>query len=245
MRRGQSFVRHALTLVVMVVMVVMVAMASVALGGRADAGTLSAQSVLRSAKAAVAAQHGVHVVFVANSSSVRENLVAEVGSTGGSESLAEGKATLSVRVNASFGYLKGSPSGLTSLFGLSSKQAKILGGKWESWKAGTNGYADLKADVTLAAVKALLPKPAGTKVSIGKFDGSKSYVLKWTKAATGSQPALSNSLTLSAASFLPDRETTTASDGAKLTTNLSRWGERVQIATPPADSIRSSRSVDG
>jgi hypothetical protein len=241
MRRGQSFVRHALALVVVV------AVASVALGGRADAGTMSAQSVLRSAKAAIAAQHGVHVVFVANSgaSSVRENLVADAGSTGGSESLAEGKATLSVRVNDSFGYLKGSQSGLTSLFGLTSKQAKILGSKWESWKVGTNGYASLKADVTLAAVKALLPKSAGTKVSIGKFDGSKSYVLKWTKAATGSQPALSNSLTLSAASFLPARETTTASDGAKLTTNLSRWGERVQIATPLADSTRSSHSVEG
>jgi hypothetical protein len=55
---------------------------------------------------------------------------------------------------------------------------------------------------------------------------------------------LSNNLTLSA-SFLPARETTTASNGAKLTTTLSRWGERVQVATPPADSTRSSHSVGG
>jgi hypothetical protein len=240
MTRGQMFVRGGLTLVVAV------AMASVALGGTAGAGTMPTQSVLRSANAAIAAQHGVHVVFVADSgaSSARENLVADAGRTGGSESVAEGKATLSVRVNGSFAYVKGSPSGLTSLFGLSSKQAKTLGGNWESWKAGTRGYGNLKADVTLSAVKALLPKVAGTKASIGTVDGSKSYALKWTDAATSSHPTLSNSLTLSA-SFLPARETTTASDGAKLTTTLSRWGERVQVTTPPAASIRSSSSVQG
>jgi hypothetical protein len=238
MTRGPSFVRRALTLVSVVML------ASIALGGQAGASTMSTQSVLGSAKAAIAGQHGVHVVFVASSgATVRESLVADVGTIGGSESVAEGKATLTVRVNSSFGYVKGSQSGLTGLFGLSSKQAKALGGDWESWKAGTSQYANLKADVTLAGVKALLPKAAGTKVSTGTVDGSKSYVLKWTKAASGSQPALSNSLTVAAASFLPARETTTASGGVKLTTSLSRWGERVPTTAPPADSIRSSRSV--
>jgi hypothetical protein len=238
MRRSPSFVRGAMMLVVAA------GLASVALGGRADAGTMTTQSVLRSAKAAIAAQHGVHVVFVANSgaSSVRENIVADAGSSGGSESVAEGKATLTVRVNASSGYVKGSQSGLTTLLGLSSKQAKALGSEWESWKAGTSRYASLKADVTLAAVKALLPKLAGTKLSVGKVNGSKVYVLKWSSAATSSQPTLSNSLTVSAASFLPARETTTAS-GGKLTTSLSRWGERAQVTAPAAEVTRTASSV--
>jgi len=231
-------VRHVLALVVAVVL------APVALGGRADAATMTTQSVVRSAKAAVAGQRGVHVVFVADSgASIRENIVADVGSTGGSESVSEGKATLTVRVNASSGYVKGSQSGLTTLFGLSTKQARTIGGEWESWKVGTSQYANLRADVTLAAVKALLPKVAGTKVSVVKVNGSKSYVLKWTAAASGSQPALSNDLTVSAGSFLPARETTTASGGVKLTTSLSRWGERVQVAIPPAVSTRSSLSA--
>jgi hypothetical protein len=238
MTRSPSFVRHALTLVSVVVL------ASVALAGRAGAATASTQSILGSTKAAVGGQRGVHVAFVASSgATVRENLVADVGSTGGSESVAEGKATLTVRVNSSFGYVKGSQTGLTGLFGLSAKQAKALGTNWESWKPGTTQYTNLKADVTLAAVKELLPKAAGTKVSTGTVNGSKSYILKWKTAASGSQPALSNSLTVAAASFLPARETTTASGGVKLTTTLSRWGERVATTAPPADSIRSSRSL--
>ena len=239
--RWQSiqFVRYALTLVLIALL------ASLALEGQASAGAVTTQSVLKLAKSAIAAQSGVHVVFVADfkPSSVRENLVADVGGTGGSESVTEGKEVLVVRVDSSFGYVRGSQSGLTTLFGLSSKQAKALGTRWESWKVGTNQYVNLKADVTLAAVKALLPKSVGTKLSTEIVNGSKSYVLKWTAAASGSQPALANMLTLSAGTFLPTRATTTASSGVKLTTNLSRWGERVQVSAPPAGSIRTSSSI--
>ena len=231
-------VRYVLTLVLIVLL------ASLALDGQASAGTVTTHSVLKRAKSAIAAQSGVHVVFVADlKRSVRENLVADVGATGGSESVTEGKEVLAVRVDSSFGYVRGSQSGLTMLFGLSSKQAKALGTKWESWRAGTNQYANLKADVTLVAVKALLPKSVSTKLSTEIVNGSKSYVLKWTAAASGSQPALANMLTLSAGTFLPTRATTTASSGVKLTTNLSRWGERVQVSAPPAGSIRTSSSI--
>jgi hypothetical protein len=241
MQRGPSFVRVALTLVVAALA------ASVVLGGRAGAATMTTQSVVRSATAAIAGQRGVHVVFAANSgaSSLREDIVADAGSMTGSESVSEGDATLTVRVTPSSGYVKGSRSGLTSLFGLSTKQASALGRQWESWKVGTSRYASLKADVTLTAVKALLPKPAGTRLSTRTVNGSKTYVLQWTTAATRSQPKLANSLTVWATSFLPARETTTASDGGKLTTTLSRWSERVQVSAPPVDSTQTSVSVGG
>ena len=67
-----------------------------------------------------------------------------------------------------------------------------------SWKAGTSQYANLKADVTFAAVTALLPRAKGTRLSTGLTNGANVYVLKWTAAASSSTPMLSNTLTVSA-----------------------------------------------
>jgi hypothetical protein len=140
-------------------------------------------------------------------------------------------------------YVSGNSSGLTTLFGLTSAEAKKVGQKWVSWTPGSSQYAQLKADLTLSAVRALLPKAKGTKVAT---KGAKLSVLKWTLPATTSTPALSNTLTLSSgATTLPVTEVATSTGGTRVTTTLSDWGEPVLVSAPPAASVIGSSKVGG
>jgi hypothetical protein len=217
-------------------------------GAAAYAGVVTTGSVIASARTAISKQTGAHVVFTASagSSSTAEKIVADVGVTSGAETITEGTAHLAVRVTPTFAYVSGNSSGLTSLFGESSTDAKKIGTDWESWKAGTSQYSNLKSDVTMTSIAALLPKAKGTKLSSVVTKGTKLYVLKWTTAATSSIPKLSNTLTVSTGeTTLPVEGTTTASGGTKATTTLSRWGEHVLVSTPPAASVIASSKVTG
>ena len=182
----------------------------------------------------------------ASSSSTTEKIVADVGLTGGVETLSEGKADLAIRVTPSYAYVHGSSSGLTTLFGLTAAQAKKLGKSWESWKQGTKQYSNLKADLTLSSVTALLPKAKGTTLSTEVTDGSTLYVLTWKSAATSSIPKLSHTLTFSAmGASLPIEETETSSTGVKVETELSRWDEDVNVLVPPVASTVASSKITG
>jgi hypothetical protein len=213
----------------------------------ADADVTTAGSVLQTATEAIAQQNGAHVVFAAHSSSssTTEKIIADVGATSGSETLSEGKADLAIRVTPADAYVRGSASGLTTLFGLSASQAKKLGTRWESWKSGTKQYSNLKADLTMSSVSSLLPKPKGTKLSTEVANGAKLYVLTWAVAATKSVPALSDTLTISAVGpVLPTEETETA-NGVSVKTQLSKWGENVAVLAPPLASTVASSRITG
>jgi len=221
---------------------------STALSASAYGNVISTGSVLQSATSAIAQQTSAHVVFVAHasSSSTTEKIVADVGLTGGVETLSEGKADLAIRVTPSYAYVHGSSSGLTTLFGLTAAQAKKLGKSWESWKQGTKQYSNLKADLTLSSVTALLPKAKGTTLSTEVTDGSTLYVLTWKSAATSSIPKLSHTLTFSAmGASLPIEETETSSTGVKVETELSRWDEDVNVLVPPVASTVASSKITG
>jgi hypothetical protein len=219
-----------------------------ALSATAYADVITTGSVLQTATKAIAQQTSAHVVFVAHasSSSTTEKIIADVGLAGGSETLSEGKAYLAIRVTSTFAYVSGSSSGLTTLFGLTSAQAKKLGTDWESWKPGTKQYASLKADLTMSSVTALLPKVKGTRLSGDATNGSKLYVLKWTSAATNSIPKLSHTLTLSTmGATLPIEVTETSSTGVKVKTELSKWDENFSVLEPPVASTIASSKISG
>jgi len=216
----------------------------------APAGSVlkTAGSVLKTAGSAVAAQSSAHITFsaVSPSSALNEKIVADVGTKSGTETLTEGAAMLSVRVTPAAGYITGSSTGLTSLFGMSAAQAKTVGTKWEVWKPGTSEYTNLKSDVTVASLTSLLPKAKGITVSTHASNGDKRYVLKWTTAATGKTPKLSNTLSLSATKAnQPTEETSTDADGVKVTTKISKWGEPVVVRAPSASSTIDSSKVTG
>ena len=219
-----------------------------ALGGTAAASTVTLSSVLAAAKAAIEQQPGVQVVFVATagSSSDTEKIVAHVGTTSGAETVSVGKADLAVRVTPTEAYISGNSSGLTTIFGLSSAEAKKAGSDWVSWKAGTSQYSNLKSDVTISSVTSLLPKAKGTKLSTKVAGGARLYVLKWTIASTSSSPKLTIMLTISATGpTLPVQAVSTAAGSSKATTTLSHWGAQTPVSAPPIASTIASSKVTG
>jgi hypothetical protein len=214
----------------------------------AYAGVVTTNSLLSTAKSAIAAQTGAHVVSMASSasSSSGEKIIADVGVTSGMEVISQGKAKLSVKVTTTGAYVSGNSSGLTTIFGFSAAEANKVGSDWVFWKTGTSQYSNLKSDVTISSVLEVLPKAKGTKLSTRTVGGTKVYDLKWTTAATSSLPKLSNTLTISTnGSTLPTDEASAASDGAKVTTVFSKWGEHVLVSTPPASSTVAVARITG
>jgi hypothetical protein len=205
-------------------------------------------SVISAAELAIAKQASVHVVFVAHAGSPAktETIVADVGRASGTETATEGKASLVITVSTTHVYVSGNASGLTTIFGMSSAEAKKVGKKWESWRAGTSQYANLKSDVTMSSVRALLPKAKGTTVAAVVAAGSTFSVLKWKIAATSSIPGVTNTLTVSSgATTLPVKEVARVSNGSQATTTLSEWGEPLVVGIPPSAATIPSSKITG
>jgi len=219
-----------------------------ALGATAGAGVVTPSSVISTAESAIAKEASVHVVFVAQEGSPpkTETIVADVGRASGTETATEGKASLVIILSTTDAYVSGNSSGLTTIFGMSSADAKKVGKDWESWKAATGQYADLKSDLTMSSVRALFPKAKGTRLTTEASRGSTFSVLKWTIAATSSTPGVTNTLTVSSgATTLPVMEVARISNGAKATTTLSGWGERLVVAIPPSAATIPSSKITG
>jgi hypothetical protein len=210
----------------------------------APAATLTPATVIKEAKAAIAKQTSAHLEFNAASktSTAKEKILADVGGSVGMETVSDGGAVLHVVVTSKAGYISGTASGLTSLFGLTTAEATKVGKRWEYWKSGTTQYKDLKSVVTVHSLESLLPKSKGTTVST---KGS-TYVLKWTSAASGSTPQLNNTLSIVAkGNNLPVEETSTDAAGERVTTTISKWGETVAVDAPAAGSTVASSKITG
>jgi hypothetical protein len=215
-----------------------------ALGTPASAASTTAASVIKEAKAAIAAQPSAHLEFDAgsSSSSSTEKIVADVGTNQGTETVTDGSAVLHVVATPSDSYISGSATGLTSLFGMTSAEATKVGTRWEFWKKGTTQYKNLISVVSVHSLESLLPKSKGTKLATQGSD----YVLTWTSAASSSTPKLSNTLTIAAkGTTLPLAETSTDASGEKVTTTISKWGEAVAVHVPPASSTVAASKISG
>lgn len=231
---------HVLGAVALVAVVLPLAV----LGAPASAGTVTAATVIKEAKAAIATQSSAHLEFDAGSttSSATEQIVADVGAHVGTETVTDGAAVLHVMVTPEDGYISGSASGLTSLFGMTAAEATKVGKRWEFWKKGTTQYKNLESVVSVQSLQSLLPKSKGTKVS----SQDSHYVLTWTSAASGSTPKLTNTLAIAAkGTSLPVEETSTDAGGEKVTTSISKWGEAIVVHTPPAASVVAASTITG
>jgi hypothetical protein len=221
------------------------AFSALAIPGAAFASTSDPSSVLSAAKSAIAKQTGVHLVVASSSSSTKDTVIGDLGVNVGEETITTGSATATIKVTSTYSYLSGNSAGLTSIIGLSSAQAKKLGQKWMSVKAGTTQYSTLKSGSTIAAVTAVLPPAKGTSVSTTSTDGVNVFLLKWTTAATSSTPKLENTVSIAAKGLaLPVEETASSSSGSG-TTKFSHWGEHVTVVAPPTSSTISYTSVVG
>ena len=205
-------------------------------------------SVLMAAKAAIAAQTGVHLVLSTSPSptSVVEHVTADLGKAVGTETISAGTETVVIKVTAAYAYLSGSSSGLTKIVGLSAAEVKKVGKKWVSVKAGSSQYTDVAGSMTLSAVAGVLPAAKGTTLYGPSASAKHLYTLKWQTAATSSEPKLTDTLTLSAVgATLPVEETTTTSGGGHETLVLSRWDEHVKVTPPPAGSTVALSKLSG
>ena len=214
----------------------------------AGVGASTTSSVLTAAKSAIGHQTSVHLAVrsTTTSSSVEENLQADLGKTSGIESISEGTETVMVKLTPSYAYLSGDSSGLTKIFGMTAAQAKQVGRDWVSAKAGTNQYKDVAISLTISSLAGILPAAKGTQLYKPAPPSKKLYTLKWATAATSSEPALTATLTLSAVgATLPVEETTTAVGEGKQTLDLSKWGEHLVVKAPPAGSIIPLAKITG
>ena len=208
------------------------------------ATAVSVTSVIKAAKAAINAETSAHVVFDASgSSSTAENIVGDVGTRGGTETVNDGAAVLSVTVTPTASYISGTPTGLTTLFGLTSAEATKVGARWEFWKEGSAQYKSLMNVVSVHSLQSLLPKAKGTTLATT----ATTYTLTWRTKATSREPALSNTLTISATkgAKLPIAETSSDAAGENVTTTLSKWDEKLHIKAPPSSSTISATAVSG
>ncbi len=200
----------------------------------------SAASVLKTVRAAMATERGVHIVVRSRSATTRNSVVADLGRTSGSETFTSGAAKVSISVTPTYAYLWGNASGLVTLVGLTSSEQKKVGTKSISMKAGTSPYVSFRSNLTVGAFSAFLPTQKDVRLSRGAHGA---YVLTWTTKATTTTTRTTSVLTLSAGKRpLPQREEVSSSSGSG-TTYFSRWGESVKESTPPAGTLIPYTSV--
>ncbi len=210
----------------------------------AAAGRTVAQ-VLSATRAAIAREGTVEVSFRAHAGSTNRSEVieADVGVAEGSETVTLGPATLTLRVTAQAAYAKGNTSGLTTVLGLTSAQAKTVGSRWVKWARGSQQYATLKPDVTFPSVLDLLPAAKGSMLATGTSAGVPAYLVKWTSAANSSEPKLANTLVLTTGDApLPVEVSSTGSHDTTIVTRLTGWGQPAPVvAPPPGDTIAAAK----
>jgi hypothetical protein len=205
-------------------------------------------SLVAAAEGSILAEKSVHLVITgkrADSTAVTEQIVADMGSATGTESISSGKATAAIRVTSKDAYLAGNPAGLTTLLGLPSSAARKAGSRWVDIKAGTNEYKDLATEDSISSLPASVLPSTGDAVDLATsvIAGEKIYVLTWKAAVSGSSAVVSEKLVLAAtAQALPIIETTVA-NGYSQAVTFGKWGESITIPVP-ATALPYSRVMN-
>lgn len=213
----------------------------------AQANSALVASVVNAASDSMLAQKSVRVTISGQKSgrAAAERIVADIGTATGTESISSGPDTATIRVTKDAAYFTGSPAGLTAFVGLSATAAAKARSRWVAIGSGTNEYADLAAEDTLADLPAsILPAASNAaRLRTATLSGRKVYVLDWSAKVSGSATTISERLVLAATTqALPISETTTAGSNTQ-TVTLDHWGE--QFAVPVPGSAIPYASITG
>jgi hypothetical protein len=204
-----------------------------------------AASVITAASDSMLTQKSVRVVITDHTAGAAgtQQIVADIGTVTGTESITYGASSATIRVTRQAAYFTGDTAGLTAYLGLSSADAAKVRSRWVMIKAGTSEYQDLAAENTIASLpSSILPSAADstqvqTETSGGQSgqsgqSGQKEYVLAWKATATGSGTAIDARLTLTATpQVLPVSETLTT-NGESKTVTFSDWGTPFTVVAP-------------
>lgn len=202
--------------------------------GAAHAATAppTAASIIAAAKSALSKQTGVHLELDSVTGSTKDVVKADFGTKEGSEVIVTGKATATVKITTGYGYISGNSLGLTSVVGLTAAEAKKVGTKWISIKAGTSQYSAVETGTTISSLSSVFPAAKGTTVTTTTENRKSVHVLKWTTAATSTTVKATDTLVIAASGArLPMKETALSASGSGVTT-FSKWGEPVKVSLP-------------
>jgi hypothetical protein len=189
-------------------------------------------SVLASATKSLDKESGVHIVVTTVDKKVKSSVVADIGTTSGTETYVSGSETFTIDVTPKAAYLYGSKTGLTKLMGLSASEQTKVGGEAIIMKEGTSPYTTFHSNLTATAFSQLLPPAKGTSLLATRDKVTNGFQLSWTTAKTSSTPKELSILTISSGSkTLPLKEAVTTAAGSSKTA-FTKWGETVQVHVP-------------
>ena len=158
-----------------------------ALGARA-ASSPTAASLLALTKNALSSESGVHIVVTTVNNKVKSSVVADIGTTSGTETYTSGAETFTISVTPTFAYLSGSKTGLVNIMGLSAAQQKAVGTHTLKMKKGSSQYTSFHSNLTANAYSELLPATKGTSLLSKRDKATNGYQLTWTTKATSTDP---------------------------------------------------------
>ena len=200
----------------------------------AAASTLpSASSVISLAKGAMTKVSGVHLTSSSTTSGTKLFVVADVGTSSGTEVYTSGTQRIEIKVTPASAYLRGSVTGLTKLMGMTPAQIKRVGTRWIAIASSSSVYGNFKSNLTVAGFSGLLPAATGAVVS---RTSSSAFRLTWARKATKTTTQATTILTLtSSPRVLPTKEWVSSSSGTS-TTLFTKWGEHVSVTAPVAST---------
>ncbi|MGC2486435.1 MAG: hypothetical protein WA359_09360 [Acidimicrobiales bacterium] len=203
-----------------------------ALSAQAASKSPSAASLLALTKTALSTESGVHIVVSTLNDKVKSSVVADIGTTSGTETYTSGAETFTISVTPKFAYMSGSKTGLVDIMGLSAAQQKKVGSDTVKMSKGTSQYTSFKSNLTSAAYSELLPAAKGTTLLSTRDKTTNGYQLTWTTKATSTTPKTVSVMVVSSGTkALPIRETVSTTSGSSKTT-FTKWGEFVAVKVP-------------
>ena len=225
--------RPILRLVPLIICVALVV--AVPVSAQASVKDPTTKLVLAATNKEMLKQAGVHVQVSSLSAKSKSTVVVDIGSGYGNETITSGAKKVVIIVTPTDAYLSGSPTGLTTIMGLTTAQQKKVGTRSIVMNAGTSPYNNFKANLTTTVFSGILPVAKGTTFKFST-DKKKDYQLTWKSKATTSASGTTSVLLISSGSkTLPKKEIISSSAGGG-TTIFSNWGEHVTEKAPALSS---------
>jgi co-chaperonin GroES (HSP10) len=196
------------------------------------ATTPTAATIIAAATKSLTKETGVHIAVSTDDDKVLSTVVANIGKTSGYETYKKGGETFTISVTPTYAYLSGSKTGLTTLMGLTAKEAKAVGSKSIAIKKGSSQYTTFKTNLTSAAFSQLLPAVKGTTLLSSRDKSTGGYQLTWTTAATSTSPKTTSLLVISSgSSTVPLKESVSTTSG-KSSTTFTKWDKSFTVKIP-------------
>jgi co-chaperonin GroES (HSP10) len=197
------------------------------------ATTPTAATVIAAATKSLAKETGVHIAVATDDNKVLSTVVADIGKSSGYETYKKGGETFTISVTPTYAYLSGSKTGLTTLMGLTAKEATTVGSKSIAIKKGSSQYTTFKTNLTSAAFSQLLPAVKGTTLLAKRDKTTGGYQLTWTTAASSTSPKTTSILVVSSSgsATVPLKESVSTSSG-KSSTTFTKWDKSFTVKVP-------------